>query len=86
MMTGNAPLRILVGHKGIGKSALVKVALAEASERQEVAILVRPDDIHSVAVKEQGILELIREWKSGLTRSLLRKSWRPSAGPLRRQT
>ena len=73
MMTGDAPLRILVGHKGIGKSALVKVALAEAPERQEVAILVRPDDIHSVAVKEKGILELIREWKSGLTTIIAEK-------------
>ena len=66
-MTGDTPLRILVGHKGIGKSALVTVALAEAAERREVAILVRPDDIHGVAAEEGGILELIREWKNGLT-------------------
>ena len=73
MMTGDTPLRILVGHKGIGKSALVKVALAEAPERQEVAILVRPDDIHGVATVEKGILELIREWKSGLTTIIAEK-------------
>ena len=73
MMTGAAPLRILVGHKGIGKSALVTVALAEASERHEIAILVRPDDIYGVAATEKGILELIREWKSGLTEIITRK-------------
>ena len=73
MMTGDTPLRILVGHKGIGKSALVKVALAEAPERQEVAILVRPDDIHGVAAVEKGILELIREWKNGLTTIIAEK-------------
>ena len=73
MMTGDAPLRILVGHKGIGKSALVKVALAEAPERQEVAILVRPDDICGVAATEKGLLELIREWKSGLTTIIAEK-------------
>ena len=66
MMTGESPLRILVGHKGIGKSALVKVALAEAADRHEVAVLVRPDDIAGVAARESGLLELIREWKSGL--------------------
>ena len=72
-MTGDAPLRILVGHKGIGKSALVKVALAEAAERGEVAILVRPDDIHGVAAKDADILELIREWKDGLTTIIAKK-------------
>ena len=73
MMTGDAPLRILVGHKGIGKSALVKVALAEASERDEIAILVRPDDIYGVAATEKGLLELIREWKGGLTAIIAQK-------------
>ena len=73
MMTGDAPLRILVGHKGIGKSALVKVALAEALEREEVAIFVRPDDIHGVATMETGLLELIREWKDGLTTIIAEK-------------
>ena len=73
MMTGEAPLRILVGHKGIGKSALVKVALAEAAERGEVAILVRPDDIHGVAAKDADIPELIREWKDGLTTIIAKK-------------
>jgi hypothetical protein len=73
-MTTDAPLRILVGHKGIGKSALVKVALAEAAERHDVAILVRPDDIHGVASEEKGLLELIREWKNGLARIISEKA------------
>ena len=73
MMTGDSPLRILVGHKGIGKSALVKVALAEAEEREEVAVLVRPDDIHGVAAEDADINELIREWKRGLATIVARK-------------
>lgn len=35
-MTGDAPLRILVGHKGIGKSALVEV-------RADEGFVPRPD-------------------------------------------
>lgn len=73
MMTADVPLRILVGHKGIGKSALVKVALAEAAEREEVAVLVRPDDIDGVATEDRGLLELIRQWKAGLTSIITQK-------------
>lgn len=72
-MTGDSPLKILVGHKGIGKSALVTVALAEAGERHECAILVRPDDIYGVASEDKGLLELIREWKEGLRDIIARK-------------
>lgn len=39
------PLRILVGHKGIGKSALFKVAIAEDSEDGRLPISLRPDDV-----------------------------------------
>jgi hypothetical protein len=61
-------LRILVGHKGIGKSALISIAMLEDAESGTVAILVRPDDVHEIATDENDILASIRSWKHGLLR------------------
>jgi hypothetical protein len=41
--TADLPLRILVGHKGIGKSALFQIAKHEDAEAAVLAILLRPD-------------------------------------------
>lgn len=62
----DTPLRLVVGHKGIGKSALVKVAMSEDRERGYVSLLIRPDDILGIAAEAKGLLELIRDWKAGL--------------------
>lgn len=48
-VTGNMPLRILVGHKGIGKSALFRVAEMEDEENEILPIIIRPDDIVGIA-------------------------------------
>jgi len=69
------PLRILVGHKGIGKSALFKIAMFEDAERGDLTILIRPDDIVGIAAQERPILELIRDWKEGLLCLLAEKSF-----------
>lgn len=69
----NAALRILVGHKGIGKSALFKVAISEDTERGDLAILVKPDDIDTIATEEKKLLQLIRDWKNGLNRIIADK-------------
>jgi hypothetical protein len=68
-----APLRVLVGHKGIGKSALITVAMNEARDRSEVCALVKPDDIVEVASEDKPLNVLIRDWKSGLSRILAAK-------------
>lgn len=60
------PFRILVGHKGVGKSALFKVALAEAQEKGELAILIRPDDIVGIQTDSGDFIQAIRDWKEGL--------------------
>lgn len=67
------PLRILVGHKGIGKSALVKIAMSEDSDRGFMPLLIRPDDIVGLASEDKTFLELIRDWKVGLIDLLSRK-------------
>lgn len=60
------PLRILVGHKGVGKSALFKVAMNEAEEKNMLAIWVRPDDILSIETDQTDFLKAIRDWKKGI--------------------
>ena len=60
------PVRIVVGHKGVGKSALFKVAMAEAEEKGHLAILIRPDDIIGLGTDTSDFLKTIRDWKEGL--------------------
>lgn len=59
-------LRILVGHKGIGKSALFKVALHEHAEVHELAILVQPNDVAGLGTESTGFSQLIHSWAQGL--------------------
>ena len=66
------PLRILVGHKGIGKSALFQVAMAEEDEAGKLTVLIRPDDIVGLGTDTTDFLKTIREWKSGLTEIIAR--------------
>jgi hypothetical protein len=44
-------VRLLVGHKGIGKSALFKVAMAENEEQNNLSILVQPNDIGDLRIR-----------------------------------
>ena len=67
------PLRILVGHKGIGKSALFQVAMSEDSEDNRLAILIKPDDVIGLATETNDFLKTIRNWKMGLTEIITRK-------------
>ncbi len=41
----NLPIRIVVGHKGVGKSALLKVAYLEDERRNTMAVWIKPSDI-----------------------------------------
>jgi hypothetical protein len=68
------PLRILVGHKGVGKSALFSVAMSEDEERHRLALIVRPDDIAGIGEGVSDFLALIRAWRTGLTELLLSRA------------
>lgn len=59
-------LRILVGHKGIGKSALFQVAISEDRKANKIAILVKPDDIAELGTDSSDFLQTVRSWKLGL--------------------
>jgi hypothetical protein len=67
------PLRILVGHKGIGKSALIKVAMLEDEDNKCLPILIRPDDITGIGKYGGDFLEAIRDWKKGLAEIIAEK-------------
>lgn len=66
-------IRVLVGHKGIGKSALFQVAMAEDREAGRLAVELRPDDVLEVGATAADFLSRIAAWKSGLTRILTDK-------------
>lgn len=67
-ITSNLPVRILVGHKGTGKSALFKVAISEDLEIGDLPILIKPDDIAELGKEDENFLLRIRQWKLGLTK------------------
>lgn len=67
------PLRILVGHKGIGKSALFQVAMAEEKEAEKLSVLIKPDDIAGLGTDTSDFLATIRKWKSGILEIVAKK-------------
>jgi hypothetical protein len=69
------PIRILVAHKGIGKSAVFRMSYLENLKNNVLSIWVRPDDILGIANTEDGTepLEMIRQWKTGLEELLIEK-------------
>lgn len=69
----NLPVRILVGSKGVGKSALFRMALKEGVEQDRLCILIKPDDIAEIGEKNESLMISIRKWKHGLTVIIVRK-------------
>jgi hypothetical protein len=67
------PVRVLVGHKGIGKSALLKVAIAEDMHKGKLAILIQPNDITDLGVDTSDFLHTVRSWIEGLREIIVRK-------------
>ncbi|MCH5305073.1 MAG: hypothetical protein J1E79_01180 [Rikenella sp.] len=67
-VTTDLPVRILVGHKGTGKSALFKVAMSEEADKGNLPILIKPDDIAELATDAESVLLRIRQWKLGLNK------------------
>lgn len=68
------PLRILVGHKGIGKSALFQMAMAEDRDNGRLTLVVQPDDVIEIGRDTGDFLQTIRNWKVGLLDLLAAKA------------
>ena len=73
-VSNNLALRILVGHKGIGKSALFRVAMEEERQSKKLSMLIKPDDILGIADNETDFLKMIREWKKGINEIIASKA------------
>ena len=67
-LTADLPIRILVGHKGIGKSALLRRAFLNNEDNAQFAIWIRPNDLvtHVGDTNTFELNQLIENWKSGL--------------------
>ena len=72
-VTADLPLRIIVGHKGIGKSALIRYAMYEDYSIGVLPILIKPDDVVAIAKANVDYLERIRDWKTGLSHVISKK-------------
>lgn len=72
-VSADLAIRILVGHKGTGKSALLSVAMQEDADAGILALLIKPDDVSEIQTKPTDMLESIRNWKVGLERIIYKK-------------
>lgn len=70
------PLRIIIGHKGVGKSALLKRAYLEDTEKGILAVEIKPNDISELMVSPVGesFIQRIERWKSGIKRIVAQKT------------
>lgn len=70
------PLRILVGHKGVGKSALLKRAFLDDVEKKILAVEIKPNDISELMISPSGesFIQKIERWKSGIRRIVAEKA------------
>lgn len=68
------PLRILVGHKGIGKSALLRMAHLEAQEENVLSLWIQPNDLILEKSNEKTFLEKIAGYKTLISKSIYKKS------------
>lgn len=74
-LVANLPIRVLVGHKGIGKSALLRRAYLHNQENKQLAVWIRPNDLvsHMVHAHAPELNQQIENWKSGLLEAIIYK-------------
>jgi len=73
-LTADLPLRIIVGHKGVGKSALIRYSMHEDYANGILPILIKPDDVLSIAKSNVDFLQRIKDWKTGLSEVIGKKA------------
>ena len=71
-VTADLPLRVILGHKGTGKSAIIQMARYEEREKENLQILIKPDDIQNLGC-DNDFLTRIAQWKNGLTKIIAEK-------------
>lgn len=74
-LKADLPVRILVGHKGVGKSALLRFCYLEDQEDELLALWIRPNDVFSnVDTKASSFVSLIENWKIGISTLIVKKA------------
>ncbi|MCQ2011627.1 hypothetical protein NOM01_16725, partial [Sporolactobacillus sp. STSJ-5] len=66
-------LYILVGHKGVGKFALLTVLNDEDKEQGNISVVVESDDVLEIDTSADKFLQRIRSWKDGLASIVFNK-------------
>ncbi|TBX20986.1 P-loop ATPase, Sll1717 family [Nioella sediminis] len=68
------PLRILVGHKGIGKSALLRMSHLEDQEKGTLSLWIQPNDLILENSTSKTFLEKISGYKILISRAIYNKA------------
>ncbi len=74
-LNNDLPIRVLVGHKGIGKSALLRRAYLNDADNGRVAVWIRPADLTAFRTDPEAkdFNLLVEQWKRGLLASVASK-------------
>jgi hypothetical protein len=74
-LTQELPIRIVVGHKGVGKSALLKMASLEDERKQVLSVWIKPNDlVRYMSHSEPDINRMIEIWKRAITDLIFEKT------------
>lgn len=74
-LTADVPIRIVVGHKGVGKSALLKMAHLEDLDNSRPSVWLQPSDLSSLDdTYDSRFDKAALAWQNGLLRVLFDKS------------
>lgn len=73
-VSADLKLRILVGHKGVGKSALFKVLVNQDLKKNILPIEIKPNEIFNIANSEENFYSLIEKWKDGIKEIIINKT------------
>jgi hypothetical protein len=70
------PLRVLVGHKGVGKSALLKVSHLEDLDNGTLSLWITPSDVAGPLSEVGGDFNrLVEVWKNAIKSLVVEKAW-----------
>lgn len=73
--SANIPLRIVVGHKGVGKSALLKMLHLEDISKGILSIWLQPNDISRAWTVDGNFVEKVEGIKSNILTIIAEKSF-----------
>ncbi|WP_323762527.1 P-loop ATPase, Sll1717 family [Maricaulis sp.] len=74
-LQSDLPIRVVVGHKGVGKSALLKRAFLSDGDTDQLAVWIQPNDIAGLGgSKEIEFNQRIENWKNGILKIIAEKA------------